>query len=232
MSPGPDPPPVSPKRPVVCYVTDRKSLPAGDSPEFIARLLDSIRAAARAGADWIQIREKDLHGGQLLRLVRDAQAAAQESGTHIYVNGRLDVAVAARAHGVHLGGEALPVADVVRWRRGGQVPHHFRIGVSCHSVEEAKEAERDGSDYIFFGPIFDTPSKRRFGSPQGIERLADVCTSVRIPVIAIGGVNETNAEDCVRAGASGIAAIRLFHGTSGSESLRHLVSRLKRSAAK
>ena len=136
----------------------------------------------RAGADWVQIREKDLPGRELLELARNAVAAANErpaakgvSKPRVYVNDRLDVALAAGAAGVHLGGESAPAGDVVRWCRNGNAPSGFEIGVSCHSVEDAREAERAGASYIFFGPVFDTPSKREFGAPQGAERLAEVC---------------------------------------------------------
>jgi thiamine-phosphate pyrophosphorylase len=86
----------------------------------------------------------------------------------------------------------------------------FLIGVSCHSLEAAQAAERDGADYIFFGPIFATPSKEPFGRPQGTESLEQVCRAVSIPVLAIGGITLDNAESCVASGAAGIAAIRLF----------------------
>jgi thiamine-phosphate pyrophosphorylase len=90
----------------------------------------------------------------------------------------------------------------------------FYIGVSCHSLEAAKSAERGGADYLFFGPVFDTPSKAAYGPPQGLNRLAEVCRSVSIPVLAIGGITLANCAACFSAGASGIAAIRLFQDAS------------------
>jgi thiamine-phosphate pyrophosphorylase len=84
------------------------------------------------------------------------------------------------------------------------------MGVSCHSLETAGSAARDGADYIVFGPIFATPSKAAYGAPQGLERLAEVCRAISIPVLAIGGITLANASDCHAAGASGIAATRLF----------------------
>ena len=231
-------------KPIVCYVTDRKSLRAGQPAEITATLLEKIRSAASAGADWVQIREKDLSGGSLLQLTRDAIAAAEQVAmaqrgkalvpacrcgefrrVRIYVNDRLDVALAATAAaGVHLGGESLPVGEVVRWCRAGNTPAEFQIGVSCHSLESAREAERNGADYIFFGPIFDTPSKRSLGPPQGLDHLREVSHAVRIPVIAIGGINETNAQDCIRAGAAGVAAIRLFQEARDAQQLRSFIS--------
>jgi thiamine-phosphate pyrophosphorylase len=90
------------------------------------------------------------------------------------------------------------------------VDRSFLIGASCHSIETAQAAQRDGAHYIFFGPIFATPSKAAFGAAQGITRLAEVCQAVAIPVIAIGGITTDNANSCMQVGAAGLAAIRLF----------------------
>jgi thiamine-phosphate pyrophosphorylase len=210
-------------------VTDRKSLGAGGTT---ARLLDKIGVAARSGADWVQIREKDLQGGPLLALARQAMnvasaaTEAERPAARIYVNDRVDVAIAARAAGVHLGAESLPADETVRWCRRGNAPSAFEVGVSCHSIDGAREAEQNGADYIFFGPVFDTPSKRAFGPPLGTERLREVCREVRIRVIAIGGVNETNAEPCIGVGASGIAAIRMFQERDPLE-VREFILRFK-----
>jgi thiamine-phosphate pyrophosphorylase len=173
--------------------------------------------------DWIQIREKDLETSPLSALVRQAVDATRGTHAKILVNDRLDVALAAGAAGIHLGETSLPVGALAEWRRStGRA--EFQIGVSCHSTEAACVAERDGADYIFFGPVFATPSKAAFGAPQGIERLRGVCASVRIPVLAIGGVNLENAPFCMEVGAAGIAAIRLFQEVSG---VRATVASLK-----
>jgi thiamine-phosphate pyrophosphorylase len=185
-------------------------------------LIPSIRGAISAGIDWIQIREKDLPTRSLLEL---AQKAVSLSGktTRILINDRLDVALASQAAGVHLGGESAPVAEVVRWCRAGHAPEGFLVGASCHQLTEALAAERDGADYLFFGPVFTTPSKLAYGPPQGLERLADICGRVRIPVLAIGGITMVNARDCIRAGAGGIAAIRLFQQTKNLPSVVDLL---------
>ncbi len=190
-------------KPLLCYVTDRRALPAGD-------VVSVIRRAIEARVGWIQIREKDLATRPLLALAREAVAAAQDSATRILVNDRLDVALAAGAAGVHLGGESLPAEPVARWRASGGAPGEFLVGVSCHSLADALAAERAGADYLFFGPVFATPSKAASGPPQGLERLAEVCQAVRVPVLAIGGVTPENAAPCLKAGAAGIAAIRMF----------------------
>ena len=162
-------------------------------------LLEMIRRAAAAGVDWIQIREKDLEARALAELVFLAVANTRETGTSILVNDRLDVALAAGAAGVHLRETSLPVESVAEWRRAAG-RREFRIGKSCHSAESACAAERAGADYIFFGPVFATPSKAAFGPPQGIGRLREVCRLVRIPILAIGGVTIENAASCLAAG--------------------------------
>lgn len=197
-------------------------------------LLGRIGRTVAARVDWIQIREKNLPARPLVELARGALAlvatqaasiaAASPCGsspptasvpqpipsTRILINDRLDVAVAAGAAGVHLGEESLPVAEVTRWRKEEKPRADFSVGASCHSLAAAVEAERAGADYIFFGPVFATPSKAAHGPPQGLEKLGEVCRSVRIPVLAIGGIMLENAATCLDSGAAGVAAIRLF----------------------
>src|SRR5580698_4704373 len=224
--------------PILCYVADRRSLSVPSAA--VGVLFEKIAAIVAAGVDWVQIREKDSPARELAALTREA--VAHRSGVRIIVNDRLDVAIAEQAGGVHLGEAGLPVADVARWvnrsESGVVVSDHgaasqfpvaasgdFLIGASCHSLDGAKAAVRGGADYIFFGPVFATPSKARFGETQGLEKLAAVCRSVSVPVIAIGGITLENAGECVAAGASGIAAIRLFQDASNPA---HVISNLKK----
>jgi thiamine-phosphate pyrophosphorylase len=210
--------------PILCYVTDRRSLLATAVATHSA-LVQKIAVVSGAGVDWVQIREKDLSGRQLAILTREA--VARRSGARIIVNDRLDVAVAENAGGVHLGEASLPVADVAKWvnrtesgvvlsGHGAASKFHatasgeFLIGASCHSLESARTAASDGATYIFFGPVFATPSKAKFGEPQGVKKLAEVCSAVPVPVMAIGGITLENAGQCISAGVAGIAAIRLF----------------------
>jgi thiamine-phosphate pyrophosphorylase len=215
-------------KPILCYVTDRRALetapipsesPLGDPTSLRAHSLhDSIRRAAAAGTGWIQIREKDLAARPLVELARFAVAETRGTATRVLVNDRLDVALAVDAAGVHLGEDSLSLKVVSEWRRStGRVD--FLVGVSCHSLESAHAAERGGADYIIFGPVFATPAKAAFGPPQGIERLREVCASVEIPVLAVGGVNLENMRACVAAGAAGVAAIRLFQDAEDSAEL-------------
>jgi thiamine-phosphate pyrophosphorylase len=206
-------------RPILCYVTDRRAFPAppvspdsslGRVAEHSADLLRlAIRRAVAAGVAWIQIREKDIDARPLLDLARFAVAESRATAARVLVNDRLDVALAANAAGVHLGENSLPLEVVSEWRKSTGRPD-FLIGVSCHSLESARAAECGGADYIFFGPVFATPSKAAFGPPQGVGRLREACAAVAIPVLAIGGVNSGNLDLCLAAGAAGIAAIRMF----------------------
>ena len=196
-----------PQVPLVFYVTDRRGLGL-EEPQALPRLLKTIENAARAGVDTVQIREKDLSGRAMLELTKGAMLRVGQ--TKVVVNDRLDVALAASAAGVHFGGESIGAADAVAFRAAGRAPADFLIGRSCHSLEEALQAENDGANYVFFGPVFATPSKLRFGPPQGTTALSAVCRGVRIPVVAIGGITLENAASCISAGASGVAAIRLF----------------------
>ena len=217
---------------LLCYVTDRQNLAATESGEPGKALLLRIEGAAAAGVDWIQIREKDLSGRDCASLTREAlqRAAKSQAGraarTRIIVNDRLDVALTENADGMHLGEKSLPVAEAKRLVVDRGARNNFVIGVSCHSLEEARSAARDGADYLFFGPVFATPSKAAFGAPQGLERLATVCRAVSIPVLAIGGITLEKASACLAAGASGIAAIRLFQDAQDISSLAQSLRKL------
>lgn len=195
-------------KPLLCYVTDRRSL--ADGPEQArTRQLEKIEEAAKAGVDWIQIREKDLSGRALTEFVQEALRRAA-GRCAILINDRLDVACAVKANGVHLGEQSLPVEEAKRLVVEHSGRKDFLIGVSAHSLEGTLRAEDAGANYVIFGPVYVTPSKASFGQPQGLPRLREVCERVKIPVLAIGGVTLENARECLAAGARGIAAIRLF----------------------
>src|SRR5262249_41615035 len=156
------------RKPILCYVTDR--CPLGG----VGALHERIRRRASAGVDWIQIREKDLAARPLAELLRVAITDTRKTDTRILVNDRLDVALAAGAGGVHLAGASLPVEALAQWRSSSH-RNDFLMGASCHSIDSARAAEREGADYIFFGPVFATPAKVRFGPPQGIDLLREIC---------------------------------------------------------
>jgi thiamine-phosphate pyrophosphorylase len=209
----PNKPPCVPR---LCYVTDRRSLLRAESAQASNLLLEKISAAGANGVDWIHIREKDLSARACSSLTRDAlrgaanSAANQGGRPRIFVNDRLDVALATQADGVHLGEPSLSPREARHLVKTLRRENDFLIGVSCHSLETAKAADESRADYIFFGPVFATPSKAAYGAPQGLERLAEVCRAVALPVLAIGGITLENAAACLSAGAAGIAAIRLF----------------------
>jgi thiamine-phosphate pyrophosphorylase len=177
-------------------VTDRQQT-AGRTLEEI------VVAAARGGAGAIQLREKDLSARDLYALGARVQAAISPYGVPLLINDRLDVALALNAAGVHLAGHSLPTAVARRVLGVGKL-----LGVSTHSVEEARRAAEDGADFIVFGPVFTTPSKVAYGPPQGLQQLATVIRQVSLPVLAIGGIDHTNLPQVIQAGAYGVAMIR------------------------
>ena len=218
---------------IVCYVTDSQSL---GLTEPRSDILAKIEAAVGAGVDWVQIREKEMPARRVLGIARAAvgmtnrkpapPAAEDRPGSLILVNDRLDVALAADAAGIHLGRESLPAQDVIGWRRRGKMVTDLMVVLSCHTIDELCQAEDAGVDYAFFGPVFDTPTKRTFGPPLGIAKLAAGCRATRLKVIAIGGVTLQNSEECFHAGAAGIAAIRMFQQTWEPAELKKAVKRL------
>lgn len=223
------------RKPILCYVTDRRSFLGARRKDSLDPLLERIELLAAAGVDWIQLREKDLSGKQSAALTSEAllrvrkPAGQAKDRTSILVNDRLDVALAEQAGGVHLGENSLPMQEVKRLLAASparkSLPRDFRAGVSCHSLEAAESAATAGADYIFFGPVFATPSKASYGAPQGLDRLARVCASLTIPVLAIGGITLENAPACFLAGASGIAAIRLFQDCADPASIVRALGR-------
>jgi thiamine-phosphate pyrophosphorylase len=182
-----------------CYITNRRSLPAGLS------LIDCIAGNLAGGIEWIQIREKDLSARDLFDLTRQVLGLPNPHGSKILVNTRADVALAAGAAGVHLpAGSPIPRA----WRP--LTPPAFLIGVSCHTLDEVRTAQDQGADYAVFGPVFPPRSKTTGLEPRGVEGLRQAVRAVRIPVLALGGITASNTRDCVQAGAAGIAAISLY----------------------
>lgn len=173
------------------YITDRRA-----SQDILA----SISRAVQSGVDLIQIREKDLPARELLQLTQQAVLRAAGSSTKILVSERLDIAIAAGAHGIHLPSRSILPSEYRRI-----APPGFLIGVSCHS--ETELAETAGADFAVYGPVFETPGK---GVPAGLGGLRRAARSSPVPLLALGGITEENAAACIEAGAAGVAAIRMF----------------------
>ena len=181
----------------------------------VQQILRSVEAAVDAQVPLFQIREKTLSGRALYELTTRAVAITRGSDTRLLVNDRSDIARAAGADGVHLTAQSLPTA-VVRETYGPD----FLIGVSTHSLDEARAAQAGGADFVVFGPVFETESKREFGEPQGISKLAEVTRELRdFPVVAIGGITLDNVRACFEVGARGVAAIRLLNDSERMSSI-------------
>ena len=165
-------------------------------------LPDAVRLALQGGVRAIQVREKDLPVRELLALARDLRSLTNEFKAKLFINDRVDVAVAVDADGVHLGHESMPV-DAARKIVGRKM----LIGASTHNLDEAKQAEAGGADFVTFGPIFSTPSKMSYGAPAGVEALQAVKKTIHIPVFGLGGIKQENVADVLVAGADGIAMI-------------------------
>jgi thiamine-phosphate pyrophosphorylase len=178
------------------YITNRERYGS------LGGLLDNIQRQLAAGIEMIQIRERDLSARELLALVQQALRLPNPHGTKILVNDRMDVALAAGAHGVHLRSQAIAPA-----RLRSIVPEGFLAGVSCHSVDDVKRAAGEGADFVVLAPIFPTPGK---GPAIGFVPLTEAARSVSIPVLALGGIKEERIQSCLDAGAAGIAGISLF----------------------
>jgi thiamine-phosphate pyrophosphorylase len=177
-------------------VTDRRQTAGRPLEEVLV-------AAARGGVGAIQLREKDLSARELYALGVRLQRLLAPYNVPLLINDRLDVALALDAAGVHLAGHSLPAAQARRILGTQKL-----IGVSTHSLEEARQAAAGGADFVVFGPVFATPSKMAYGPPQGLQQLAAVVQQVPIPVLAIGGIEHANLPQVMQAGAHGVAMIR------------------------
>ena len=181
-------------------ITDRSRVGGGDDA-----LAARVGAAAAAGVNLVQVRERDLEARDLRRLVGRCLEAVAGSPTRVLVNDRLDVALAAGAHGVHLRGDSMPAS-----RARSLAPIGFLIGRSVHSVDEAVAVCTAGDlDYLMFGSVFATASKPG-QMPAGVQALAQVAAAVTIPVLAVGGVTRETVSQLTDTGCAGFAAIGWF----------------------
>src|SRR5580692_2649909 len=222
-----------PTRGLLYYITDRTAF-ADDEPTRRRRLLEKIAEAARAGVDYIQLREKDLP-------VRDLEWLAQEAitllnqlrtghkslPTALIIN-RTDVALATGADGVHLRADDISPQEVSTiWKKCGAgtparelSPRRPVIAVSCHSVAEVTQAASQAATFAVFAPVFEKKDSAN-SKPAGLAALREACKA-SVPVLALGGVTLSNAHACLDAGAAGIAGIRLFQENNIAEIIRAL----------
>lgn len=191
------------ERPLLIFITDTSR-----TEEETERLTEAV---IRGGVNWIHLRDKNASAAKLYRTALLLRRVTAREGALFSVNDRIDVALAAGADGVHLGGESLP-PDVVR----KLLPPGRLVGVSVHSVTEAEAAEKGGADYVFFGHVFATSSKPGL-PPRGIETLKEVVDAVHIPVFAIGGIKAENVFLTLQAGAKGVAVIGALRDSSKPE---------------
>lgn len=202
------------------YITDRTQFSGGDSARRM-KLLERMSAAARSGVDFIQLREKDLSGRELESLAQDAVEAVRASSrkTHLLINSRSDIALAAGGDGVHLGSADISPAEVRKiWQAAGAGRKQV-VAVSCHSGEDVSRAGESGANFVVFGPVFGKADVHA----TGVEGLRSAARS-NIPVLALGGVNTANAASCIEAGAAGVAGIRLFQAGDLAETVAKLRS--------
>ncbi|MFI5364430.1 MAG: thiamine phosphate synthase [Candidatus Binatia bacterium] len=165
-------------------------------------LLQVVEAALQGGVDAVQLREKDLAARELYALASELSVLCRRQGARLLINDRIDVALAVGADGVHLPGGSFTPADA-RAVLGPQA----LIGASTHNLEQAQRAAAGGADFIVFGPIFDTPAKRQYGAPVGLQALGVVTEKVTLPVLAIGGITGERVESVRQHRVYGVAVI-------------------------
>jgi len=176
-------------------VTDR-------SAPLATSLQDAVESCLAAGLKAVQLREKDMAVRDLLGLAHTLRDSTRRHAAKLLINDRADVALAVGADGVQRAGTSLPVSAL-----RAISPPGFLIGASVHDIAEARAAESAGADFLLFGPVYETPSKRQYGPPQGLAALERVSAAVSLPVFAVGGVTPGRVAEVTRTGAAGVAVI-------------------------
>lgn len=186
-------------------ITDRKLTCGRDLVWVLERALDG-------GVNAVQLREKDLNGRELFALAERISRLCQRYQAQLFINDRVDVALAVDAAGVHLGETSMPL-PVAR----ALIGTHRSIGVSTHSLEGARKAEQAGADFIVFGPVYFTPSKVGYGAPQGLSALEKIVENISLAVYAIGGITAENLLETKAVGCRGAALISAIVGAHDPE---------------
>jgi thiamine-phosphate pyrophosphorylase len=200
--------------PALYLITDRKATAGRPLAEVVAAALRGAAPFRRAGRLplAVSLREKDLPGGQLAALARALGQLTRAAGADLYVNGRVDVALACGAQGVHLPARTGLAVTEVR-----SLAHDLRVGVSTHTIEEVQAAEAARADFVVFGPVFETPSKQGLLATRGLPGLAAATASAALPVLALGGITPERGPLCRNAGARGLACIRAILSAADPE---------------
>ena len=176
-------------------ITDRRLLPVGT---FVERIIEIVTEGIKV----VQLREKDLSAREQIELAKKLR----EYPAKLFINDRADITQAIGADGLHIPEHSFPVDEARK------IIGNILIGKSAHSLESALHSEKEGADFITFGPVYDTPSKLQYGKPLGIEKLHEVTQQISIPVFAIGGIDPERAKVCIDAGAFGVSVISDLFG--------------------
>ena len=171
------------------------------------RLVEVVEEALKGGVRAVQLREKDLPSRDLYELAYELRKVTTRYNARLFVNDRLDIAMAVDADGVHLGERSIPIH---RARR--VLGEKKLIGVSCHNQVSAIAAQETGADFITYGPVFYTPSKAVYGQPVGLESLENVVNLLQIPIFGLGGITRNNVRKVVDIGVHGIALVSAILG--------------------
>jgi thiamine-phosphate pyrophosphorylase len=187
-------------------------------------LLAVLEQALEGGVRAIQLREKDLSGKELFILAEKVRRLCDRYQAALLINDRVDVALAIDAAGVQLGKTSLPLPDA-----RALLGNNCFIGASVHSLEEAQDAERDGADFIVFGPVYFTPSKAAFGAPQGVPALKKTVAITRLPIYSIGGIKPDNIKEVRSAGVKGVALISaIIEAPNPKDAAETIIQQLRR----
>ncbi len=173
-----------------------------DLKEEDGSVIKKIDAALHGGADIIQLRSKTLLDGAFLRLAQKIAPVVRNHRKLFFINDRIHLMLVTQADGIHLGQDDLPYRYARKILRSGSL-----IGRSTHSLNQAVQAEKEGHDYIGVGPVFCTPTKPGY-KPVGLSLVSKVSERIRIPFVAIGGINSGNVNQVIEAGAYGVAVVR------------------------
>lgn len=186
-----------------------------------------VEEALKGGVKAVQLREKDLGARELFELALSMRRVTKDYGAKLFINDRVDIAMAVKADGVHLGQNCFSARDVRKLFAKGI------IGVSTHSLKEARRAGDEGADFITLGPIFHTSSKASYGEPLGIEIIKKVKAEIKMPVFAIGGIQNNNIKCVMNAGADGVAIISAIIGAKDAgKAAREIKFRIQNSESR